>query len=47
MMMTSVLTASQTDLQLALDAVHAWGVRWRLVLAPHIRTKVFGLCTAN
>ena len=40
-----VLTASQTDLQLALDAVHAWGVRWRFsfgVGPTKSATMVFG-----
>ena len=41
-----VLTASQADLQLALDAVHAWGVRWRFsfgVGPTKSATMVFGL----
>ena len=40
-----VLTASQVDLQLALDAVHAWGVRWRFscgVGSTNSATMVFG-----
>ena len=40
-----VLTASQADLQLALDAVHAWGVRWRFsfgVGPTKSATMVFG-----
>ena len=48
-----VLTASQIDLQLALDAVHAWGVRWRFsfgVGSPRWRSlaliavQIFGRC---
>ena len=34
---SSFLTASQADLQMALNAVHAWGVRWRFSfgVGPH------------
>ena len=38
-----VLTASQIDLQLALDAVHAWGVRWRFSFGVGpTKSMVFG-----
>ena len=45
MLMTlSFLTASRADFQMALDAVHAWGVRWRFSVwcRPH-RISHYGL----